>query len=151
MIALHNAGCFWVQADSIPHSTHSWSRVCMAQKWNLLWVESSHTPQIYVHLAWRSQNPESRWWLGVIIYDSEESNHLCSLSDYASKINCLIPANNVFRYFVINYNGRESEKKNTHTHISEPLCCTEETQHCKINCISILKVFSLCLHSCKVI
>ena len=110
---------------------HSWTRVCVAQKWNLLRVESSHTPEIFVHLAWRSQNPESRWWLRVIIYDSEESNHLCSLSDYASKINCLIPVNNVFRYFVINYNGKESEKKNTHTHISEPLCCTEETQHCK--------------------
>ena len=59
----------------------------MAQKWNLVRGESSHTPEIFVHLAWRPQTPESRWWLEVIIYDSEESNHLCSLYDYASKIN----------------------------------------------------------------
>ena len=37
-------------------------------------------------------------------------------SDYACKINCSIPVNNVFRYFVINYNGKESEKQYTHTH-----------------------------------
>ena len=46
-------------------------------------------------------------------------------------MNCSIPVNNVFRYFVINYNGKESEKQythtHTHTHISESLGCTEET------------------------
>ena len=86
MTALHNqvaSGCKQIPFP-IPQS---WSRVCMAQKWNLVRGESSHTPEIFVHLAWRPQTPESRWWLGVIIYDSEESNHLCSLSDYASKIN----------------------------------------------------------------
>ena len=31
------------------------------------------------------------------------------------------------QYFVITYKGKESENTYTHTHITESLCCTPET------------------------
>ena len=46
-------------------------------------------------------------------------------------INChnedlLYSTGNYTQYFVVNYKGKIL-KKNTHTHMSEPLCCTLET------------------------
>ena len=49
---------------------------------------------------------------------------------------------NYTQYLVITYNGKKSEKVYiyTHTHITESLCCTLETDtKLSINCTSIFK------------
>ena len=59
------------------------------------------------------------------IYEEFQSNRYNTTKmKYKKNMDLLYSTGNYIQYQVISYNGKESEKTHTHTHINEPLCYT---------------------------